>query len=103
MDANPPTCPDPICQHSDPLCQELDPVCQNSDPVRQHLHPVCQIPTLCAHDHLADRVVNYQTVAPFVSRLGERPIFVAVSPWQFHRSGSDRVCAVCETTNLAKK
>src|SRR5207245_978600 len=38
--------------------------------------------------------------APVVSRFGERPIFVAVSRWQFRRSGGDRVCAVCETTDF---
>src|SRR5207248_11620932 len=108
MDAIPPTCADPGCQHLDPVCQELDPVCQHSDPVCQEFDPVCQIPTLCAHDHLAHRVVNYQTVAPsflpvprpVVSRFRKRPIFVAISHWKFGRSGGDRVCATCETTDV---
>ena len=56
MDANPPTSPDPVCQHLDPVCQELD--------------PVCQIPTLCAHDNLADRVPRQDKLGKGGSDVG---------------------------------
>jgi hypothetical protein len=83
MDANPPTCPDPVRQDSDPLRQ-------NPDPVRQ-------IPTLCAHDKLA---AGWSIIKP--SRLPsslplsfhvlvKRPIFVAVTRWHFWASKRDRV------------
>src|ERR1700682_4655180 len=52
MDVNPPARPDPVRQHL--------------DPVRQNLDPVRQIPTLCAHDHLAYRVFKNSTVATLV-------------------------------------
>jgi hypothetical protein len=64
MPFSPPSAPEATCfpRSAD---RRPDPVCQHLDPVRQELDPVRQIPTLCAHDNLAQRVFKNQTLAPF--------------------------------------